>query len=223
METVLVILTSSWAVAGATIAFAWKSDELFSIETRQRLSNHIRNLNIYGMLREWPRHFVEWFDQIFGKRYLSIRFISASILLWLSAFTILTISWAALNPGQLSNYLINPLPTWLLAINILACGILNYFSLIKTRILFGAVPLSPRLLNLLGVVVIEISLSIAIFMLSVLFMLVLLLYLRFWSVGESYPLDAAYRGYGIMLYSIFVSSRCLTVVGDQTFPSAVLL
>jgi hypothetical protein len=74
----------------AVLGLFWKADDAFSDELRDAFSNKLQGLKIDTEGVNWPRAFMQMFDQVFGDRHLTVRcFIRSTIASTVCYFVVL--------------------------------------------------------------------------------------------------------------------------------------
>jgi len=187
-------------------------ENVASKEAREFTSKWLNNLDITeNAIRNWPSIFTHLFDKIYGKKYISIRFVSLSVL---TTIILIIVSWIfvinPLNPfiadnikwinifreysepyQDLPKLFIITICSFIL-FNILA----DYSSLIQTRFILGRISKNIHIIERLFLLVIDI---IATSLVIVVFYLMYKNILEYW-----FPLANSKFIYWVGVYNISI-------------------
>ncbi|MFX1453072.1 MAG: hypothetical protein ACFFCM_19715 [Promethearchaeota archaeon] len=149
----LISYVASWV---ATIAGIWflfdKSEETINDETRNKISQWLKNLDLKGPSKNWPDHFLKTFDSIFGKRHFSFKcFFRSCVASYLSA-NIMFFCIFAFNPKLFHNVfseiflvVVLAVMSWTAIFSPFINFIPDYFSLLESRYTIKLMSLKPSI------------------------------------------------------------------------------
>ena len=192
------------------VGLFWKADDAFSKEFKEDVSLCLQCLDVKSSLQHWPGHFVALFDWWFGAKHLTWRCFWRSSVASLLSVALLTFIWRMLRPSEWDR-VIGDIGFWLLiAFTALGAVIYNlladYISLIETRYIIGRMSTGKSCTALLFFMVLDVVLTVAIFLFC--FLLFGTLFVMFQSLSSIGIYDAIKR--------LFVDApETLTFSGDN--------
>lgn len=73
-------MTASWlGISGGFYKLFSQFDDIATVSTKATLSSALRRDDVQSLAKRWPKTFNRMFDQVYGRNYLSVRFLIASI------------------------------------------------------------------------------------------------------------------------------------------------
>ena len=160
---------------GGCVGAVWflfeKTEDTLHEDARSSIGSWLARLEVARFIREWPANFAEIFDSVFGRRHLSVRCLAASCLCSSFFSAVVFFVWKAEQPmiyqlyANQRGFMASAVGAMLLVMFV--NWIPDYISLLESRHVIGLVRENRSTVWILVVLVADLAITFAIWVLGV--------------------------------------------------------
>lgn len=224
MDMIEYLKLAAWSAGGVASLFV-ATNQVTSPDARKRLADTLKGLNMAAWLRAWPQHFIELFDNLFGKRHFSFSCFFRSSLASLLALVVLFVAFLIASETTLEQYLDSwfvdqwahdPVLALSLGITIVGNFLPDYLSLLETRFVLSRLKDNPAWYKVVFYLVFDLVATTVIFLLFFVLYLYIVFSMREGWHGWDYVVflsDSVFTG----ILPMWLTSFDLNVSSSLTF------
>lgn len=173
MDVIDYMELAGWSAGGVASLFV-ATNQVTSAEARERLAQTLKGLSMAAWMNVWPKHFIDLFDSLFGKRHLTVNCFLRSSLASLLALLVLFVAFLIASDTSLGRYLDSwyvdqwaddPVLALSLGITIVGNFLPDYLSLLETRFVLSRLKDGPPWYKVIGYLVFDLVATTVIFLL----------------------------------------------------------